>query len=356
MNKIITNSFGIFILLIPLLLLLGLLFNNLSKRSFYPSNGKVEVSRIKSPVKIYFDDFGVPQIMSLNEEDAYFTLGYLHARDRLWQMDLTRRVAEGRLSEIFGASTINFDKLFRTIGINRFCYSWYNKLSPKTKQILDSYTKGVNYFIEANYNNLPVEFDALNFRPEPWKAEHSLMIVRLMGWDLNIAWYTDYIIGEIINKVGVEKTSEIFPDSNTSLYRKPQMEDTTKTDKEKTAAVNFNQIAQLGKDFFNYNEEYRKFFSINGAHVGSNSWVVSGAKSSSGKPMLANDPHLGLQAPSKWYEVYIRGGGLDVRGMSLAGVPGIAIGNNRFISWGLTNLMNDDNDFLILKRDSADNS
>lgn len=356
MNKYLKNISGIIIILLPLVILLGFLFNSLSKRSFYPTSGNISAAGIKSPVKVYFDEFGVPQILAENEDDAYFTLGYVHARDRLWQMDLARRLAEGRLAEIFGRGAISFDKLFRTIGISRFSYNWYNLLSPKSKQILDSYVKGVNKFIETNYDNLPVEFDALNYKPEPWKAEHSLMITRLMAWDLNIAWYTDYILGEVVNQVGIEKTAEMFPDTNFVLYKKPVIEeDSTESEKENASAGNLIHIAALGKGFFNANEEYRKFLNINGSHIGSNAWVVSGERSDFGKPMLGNDPHLGLQTPSKWYEAYIKAGSIDVRGMTIAGVPAVVIGNNKFISWGLTNLMNDDNDFIILKADSTDN-
>ena len=353
MKKIFRISAVVLVIFVPLVLLLGLLFNNLSKRSFYPTSGEINAAGLKSPVKIYFDNFGIPQVFAQNEDDAYFLLGYLHARDRLWQMDLTRRVAEGRLSELFGNISLNYDILFRTIGINRFCYSWYNNISPKSKQILDSYTKGVNNFIETHYDNLPVEFDVLNYRPDPWKPENSLMVARLMGWDLNIAWYTDYVLGEIINKVGIEKTSEIFPDTNIVLFKKPVVEDTIEREKENASVNSLKQIASLGSSFFSVNRDYRKFLGINGAHIGSNAWVISGERTDNGKPMLANDPHLGLQAPSKWYEVYLKGGELDVRGMTIAGAPGVIIGNNRFISWGLTNLMNDDNDYLILNRDST---
>jgi penicillin G amidase len=353
MNKYLKNTTGIIIIIIPLLILIGFFFNSLSKKSFYPTEGIVKVPSLEAPVKVYFDDFGVPQIIAGNEDDAYFILGYMHARDRLWQMDLARRLAEGRLSEIFGSGVMNFDKLFRTIGISRFCYSWYNELSPKSKKILDSYVKGVNTFIESHYDNLPVEFDALNYKPEPWKPENSLMITRLMGWDLNIAWYSDYVLGEIVNKTGLEKTSEMFPDTNIVLFKKPVIEeDSTETDKDKIHGEKLKQISVLGKGFFDFNEEYRKFFNINGSHVGSNAWVISGEKTETGKPFLANDPHLGLQAPSKWYEAYIKGGELDVHGMTIAGVPGVVIGSNKNISWGLTNLMNDDNDFIILKKDS----
>ncbi|MBE2228384.1 MAG: penicillin acylase family protein [Ignavibacteria bacterium] len=373
MNKYVKTFLGIFIIIIPAIIVLGVLFNILSKQSFYPISGEIAVSGLKSQVKVYFDDFGVPHIISQNQEDAYFTQGYLHAQDRLWQMDLTRRVAEGRLSEVFGAQVIEFDKLFRTIGIHRFSYNWYNSISPESKQILTSYTSGVNKFIETHYENLPVEFDALNYRPEPWKPEHSLMLARMMGWDLNIAWYTDYIMGEVLTKTGIEKTSLIFPDTNITIYTKPVIEpaDSTEENKEEKPkkkirsgdetgflenenARYLKQVSLLGKDFFVQNQNYRKFFNINGSHTGSNSWVVSGSRSITGKPILANDPHLALQAPSRWYEMYIKGGKLDVRGMTFPGIPGVVIGSNKTISWGLTNLMNDDNDFIILKRDSAD--
>ena len=287
-------------------------------------------------------------------------------------MDLTRRVAQGRLSEVFGSQVIEFDKLFRTIGIHRFAYSWYSSISPESKQILTSYTAGVNKFIETHYDNMPVEFDAMNYRPEPWKPEHSLMLARMMGWDLNIAWYTDYIMGEVLNKTGIEKTALIFPDTNITIYTKPEPVEIDSTDEndetetpkkwkikketgllENDNAKYLRQVSFLGKDFFEMNQSYRKFFNINVSHTGSNSWVVSGTRSMFGKPILANDPHLALQAPSRWYELYLKGGALDVRGMSFPGIPGVVIGNNKFISWGLTNLMNDDNDFIILKRDSA---
>jgi penicillin G amidase len=372
MNKYVKTFLGSLIVILPALLALGLLFNNLSEKSFYPDSGTIAVQGLKQPVRVYFDDYGVPHVLAQNEEDAFFSMGYMHARDRLFQMDLSRRVAEGRLSEIFGSGVMDFDRLFRTIGIARFSYTWYDSISPKSKAVLDSYTKGVNKFIEVNYKNLPVEFDAMNYRPEPWKPEHSLMLARLMAWDLNIAWYTDYVLGQIVNKVGIEKTSDIFPDTNITIFKKPEpvAVDTLSSEEEtgekkpkkkrrteETGAAEFLQnVASLGKDFFTVNEGYRKFFNINSSHTGSNSWVISGNKSAYGKPILANDPHLALQAPSRWYEIYLKGGEIDVRGMSFPGIPGVVIGNNKFISWGLTNLMNDDNDFIILNRDSSDNN
>ena len=154
MNKILTTFLGVLIILLPLSLTLGLLLNNLSKKSFYPSSGEVKVSGLGSHVKVYFDDYGVPHIFARNEDDMYFAMGYMHAQDRLWQMDLTRRVAEGRLAELFGSSAIEFDKLFRTIGIDKFSYKLHENVSPKTRQMLKSYSDGVNKFMEEHQNNL----------------------------------------------------------------------------------------------------------------------------------------------------------------------------------------------------------
>jgi penicillin amidase len=364
MNKFFKTFLGIIIIFVPLALVLLLVFNGMAKKSFYSVSGETSVSGLGANVKIYFDDYGVPHIFAENEKDMYFAMGYMHAQDRLWQMDLTRRVAEGKLAEILGGNVLEFDKLFRTIGIDKFSYKWYESLNPKSKEILTEYTAGINMFMETHQNNLPVEFDALNYKPEPWKPEHSLMIGRLMGWDLNIAWYTDYIFGEIVNKVGIEKAGEIFPDSTFSLYKKPDstsQKDSTKESRElgtknQMPVLQMQQTASLGKGFFDSYQNYRAFFNINCSHTGSNAWVVSGEKSMTGKPILANDPHLGFQAPSKWYELHMKSNLTDVRGMTIAGVPGVIIGNNRNISWGMTNLMNDDNDFFVMQKDSADNN
>jgi penicillin amidase len=361
MNKYVKAIIGILIIAIPAVLLLGFLFNKLTTKSFYSNSGTVRVKGIKSDVKIYSGDYGVPHIIASSDEDMYFALGYMHAQDRLWQMDLSRRVAEGKLSEIFGSSTIKYDKLFRTIGINRFVYRWYKHISPKSKQILASYTDGVNEFIAKHFDELPVEFDLLNYKPVPWQPENSLMITRMMGWDLNLAWYSDYIMGEIVSKVGLEKASEIFPDSSIAIFRKPIILDSAQIDSLKKldslneiSSSNIRETLALGKDFFRTYESYREFFNINCTHMGSNSWVVSSSKSETGKPILANDPHLAFMAPSKWYEVHLKSKDIDVTGMSIAGVPGVAIGHNNIIAWGLTNLMNDDNDFFLLEKDSAD--
>lgn len=360
--------------MVIVLITLGLLFNGLTKKSFYEESGIVKVKGISNRVNVYKSELGVSHIFAENESDMYFSLGYIHAQDRLWQMDLARRVAEGRLSEIFGKEVLDYDILFRTIGINKTSVRLYEKLSPKSKSILTSYCNGVNYFIENNSKQLPLEFDILNYKPEQWKPEESVMIIRLMGWELNLSWYTDVMFGEIVKKFGIEKAKDFFPDypedapfiiNNLSDKTKSDSSKNNSTINKKTSFNNLNydelekkyiSVSELGNNYFDISKNYRKFFGLEGTHVGSNSWVISGGKTETGKPLLANDPHLALQVPDKWYEVslYDNQKKFTVCGFSIPGVPGIAIGHNDAISWGLTNLMCDDADFYILKKDSVD--
>lgn len=365
-NPYLKNTTGVLVILITIAVTLVILFNRLSNKSFYSENGNVKVKGIYKNVNIYRDDFGVSHIEANNENDLYFALGYTHSQERLWQMDLYRRVAEGKMSEIFGKDVIEYDKLFRTIGINKIAYRFYQNLSPKSKEILNSYTEGVNYFINANIKNLPLEFDILNYKPEKWKPENSIMLIRLMGWELNLSWYTDFMFGEIVKKWGFEKAKDFFPDYPedapfiVSTEKKPtdtKSSDTTKKISETVIENNYKILAELGNDFHKVNLDFRNFFGLVGTHVGSNSWVISGKKSENRKPILANDPHLVLQSPAKWYEVELinKSNGNICGGFSIPGVPGIAIGYNNSISWGITNLMNDDFDFYILRLDSLNN-
>lgn len=365
MRPLFKNIFGILFLLIIVFITVGLLFNSLTKKSFYEESGVTNVKGISSRINIYKTELGVSHIFAENESDMYFTLGYMHAQDRLWQMDLIRRVAEGRLSEILGEDALDYDILFRTIGINKIAFKLYPQLSLKSKSILDSYCKGVNTFIAANSSQLPLEFDILNYKPEEWKPEHSLMVIRLMGWELNMSWYTDVMFGEIVKKFGYEKAKDFFPDypedapfviKNETVKNKQDAESKKNIGSAFDLEKNYSSVSRLGKNYFDVSKNFRMFMGSDGTHIGSNAWVISGNKTESGKPLLANDPHLALMVPSKWYEVsmYDNQKKFSVCGFSIPGAPGIAIGHNDVISWGITNLMCDDSDFMILKKDSSD--
>lgn len=357
LNPILKIVLGVLILAVASLVTLGVLITDLTEKSFYDESGKVSLEGLGQKVTVAKDNFGISHISAANEGDLYFTLGYMHAQDRLWQMDISRRVAEGRLAEIMGQDVLMYDKLFRTLGMDKMASVLYEKISPKSKELLIKYSEGVNSFISNHSKTLPLEFDVLNYKPDLWKPEHSLMIVRLMAWELNIAWYTDYTFGEIVNRFGLDRGTEFFPDYPSDAPHVIKGDTTGKKETPDTlkdvSGINIpppKDISGLGKDFYNTVLSFRKFYGSEGMQFGSNAWVVSGSKSENGKPILANDPHLSLQVPSKWYEVdlYNESTKRNITGFSIPGAPAVVIGTNAVISWGITNLMNDDSDFYVL--------
>lgn len=346
---------GIIIFLVVIIITVIFMFNYLTTKSFYKDEGEIKVKGINNPVKIYMDLYGVPFIEANNEDDMYFSLGYMHAQDRLWQMDIFRRIGEGRLAEIFGAEAVEYDKIFKTLALNELADNLWNNLSDRSKKILLHYCDGVNYFITQHKSSLPFEFDVLNYKPELWKPQHSLLVIRLMGWELNLSWYTDYTFGQIVKKFGFDKALDFFPyypEDAPFIIR-------TETKSSKTSSYQnttnyYSKLAELGDTYFRSIIKFRTYVGIEGTHIGSNCWVVNGNKTETKKPLLANDPHLALTVPTKWYEVTLSNTQSDylVSGFSIPGSPGIAIGMNKYIAWGITNLMNDDADFYLLKYDS----
>ncbi|MFA6457702.1 MAG: penicillin acylase family protein [Bacteroidota bacterium] len=315
------------------------ILRHLVTKSYPDVDGELTVSGLHQPVKIYRDEFGVPHINAQNEYDLFFAQGYVHAQDRLWQMDLTRRAGEGRLSEVLGSSTVKFDKMLKTVGFERIAKELEQQLRPESKEILQAYADGINEFISTHKGKYPIEFDMLNYEPEEWKPVHSLMIARLMAWELNISWHVDVVLGELVAKLGEEKARMVFP---TYPENGPVIVD---------RAADLQHLHGL-RQFASLHEQFKQFFGTTGTHIGSNAWAVSPQKSASGKAMLANDPHLGLSLPAKWYEVHLTGGGMNVAGMSLPGTPLVILGHNTNVAWGFTNVMADDADFYFEKTDS----
>lgn len=310
-------------------------------KSFPQVTGSVTLPGLEHAVTADRDEFGVPRIGAASEHDLLFALGYVHAQDRLWQMDMARRVGSGRLSEVFGSVTLPFDRMFRIVGIRRISEEIEQHITETSRVRLASYAEGVNAFIGAHQGKYPVEFDILGYDPEPWAPVHSIMVGRLMAWELNLSWWTDLTYGEIAARVPLEKMVDIFPPYPASVAPVAQSEDLPRP-------------TGVGMEFLRTAHAFAEFIGHSGMLGGSNAWVVAPAKSASGKVILANDTHLRLQSPAQWYEVALQAPGCDVRGMSIPGVPGIVAGNNRHIAWGMTNVMADDADFYIEQIDSTD--
>ncbi|MFA7289729.1 MAG: penicillin acylase family protein [Melioribacteraceae bacterium] len=302
--------------------------------------GEERVKGISSQIEILTDSLGFPLIKGENELDAIFALGYFHAKERMFQMDIARRAGEGRLSEVLGEKTLQFDKMFRTIGLDRVVKRDFSKIDSYTHIYLEEYSKGVNAYLENNSGNFGLEFDILGYKPEKWKPEHSLLIGKLLAWELNISWWTDITYSILAEKFGADRVREILPDfpENGPFI------------------INGLKIPKEALSLIQTEREFRKFIGSVGTHIGSNNWVVSSSKSKSGKPMIANDPHLAFSAPGKWYFAIIRSKELNVEGFTLPGVPAVVIGKNKDISWAVTNVMSDDADFYLEKLDSTGNN
>lgn len=302
-------------------------------------SGIEKVNNLKNSVSIYRDNFGIPYVYAESKGDLYFALGYLHAQERLFQMDLNRRAGEGRLSEVLGKKTIPFDKMFRTLELAKIAKKHYDDFDDETKNILISYANGVNEFIKNNGHKFTVEFDILGYKPDLWKPENSVLIAKLMAWELNISWWSDIALTHLIQKLGMAKAKEVLPtfDENGPTIIPDGLE-------------NYSNVPL---DLIDVDKNFRELIGAFGTHLGSNNWVVNGNKSESGKPIIANDPHLSFSAPGKWYIAVLRSPKLNVEGVTLPGVPGVTIGKNQNISWVLTNVMADDADFYIDKLDST---
>lgn len=333
--------FGLSISFIIIFIVAGAIFYNMLSSSLPAYQGIITSSKIISDIEIYRDSFAVPYIFAENDNDAAFALGYVHAQERLFTMDFIRRAGEGRLSEILGDEAVPFDNMFRTVGIKRNILRNYSRIDPSVISLLQSYSDGVNAYIEERKGNYSIEFDVLGYQPEKWKPLHSLIIIKMMAWELNMSWWTDLTFSELIQKLGEKKALEILPDY-------PENAPTIIAD-------NFKYLSAINSSLVETDKAFRNFIGWTGTHIGSNNWVVNANKSTSGKPIIANDPHLAFSAPGKWFAATVNSKeGWETSGVTLPGVPGIVIGKGENISWVLTNVMNDDADFYIEKLDSSD--
>ncbi|WP_044642131.1 penicillin acylase family protein [Risungbinella massiliensis] len=285
--------------------------------------GELTISGLMAPVQVIRDERGVPHIIAQNDHDLYLAQGYVTAQDRLFQMDLSRRQASGQLSELFGESALNQDKYFRTLGLRRAAEASYQAYSDSSKQILQWYADGVNAFIQQG--NLPVEFTLLNYQPMRWTPIDSLTIGKFMAFELGGHWEEQAFRSYLLQTFPEDKAKELMP----------------------THSLNTPTI--IPKDELDLAKAFAHVTTNNPLN-GSNDWVISGTKTASGKPILADDPHLGLNTPSIWYQTHLQGPEVNVSGVIFAGIPGIILGHNEHIAWGVTNTGPDVQDLYIEKR------
>lgn len=335
----IVGRFVVFILLPFIIVGLWLTFHLLD--SLPDGELAYDIASISRDVSITRDANGLVKIQAQTDNDAYFALGFAHAQDRMWQLELQRRITSGRLSEVFGADSLSSDIWFRTLGLHQSAEKAWHVLSPQAKQSLTSYSAGINAWLDKT-DSLPLEFSLLDITPEPWQVLDSLAWTKLFALDLS-----SNLADEIARLLTVSRLSE---QQSASLFESIQYSQDISM--KPLNADEQSGLAQL----LNLQDKLESDLSIGGRFVGSNGWVVAPKATVDNKTILANDPHLGLQIPSLWYAAKLKGDTINASGMTLVGLPLIIFGHNQHIAWGGTNMMADSQDLFFEQVNVEDRS
>jgi penicillin amidase len=342
--KILKRILTILLVVIVLAVAGGMIFLNSVKRRAVPDyNATVDLDNLSAPVTVFRDSLGIPHIYAGNEEDLYRTVGYVMATDRLWQMDLMRRITTGRLSEVLDPGLVEADRLFRALEFTKKSRQVIARTDPEILRCMEAFTDGINQFIKQNQKKLSFEFTMLGYKPDLWELEHTFNLIGYMAWDLSSGWNTDMALYKIQQVVSDTLFSELLPDMK--YHTIPVFPDFMLSDGslEMQSAMNdaIGIIETLGLQVFE----------------ASNNWAVSGKKSETGMPIMANDMHLGLMSPGIWYQMHqVIEGKLNVTGVALPGSPYIIAGHNEDIAWGMTNVTVDDLDFYLETINPADSN
>ncbi|WP_164880950.1 penicillin acylase family protein [Aestuariirhabdus litorea] len=300
-------------------------------------SGQLHLTGLGGPVEVLFDDFGIPHIYAHTREDAQRALGYLHAQDRLFQMDLLRRIGAGTLAELFGETMVDTDRFFRTLGVNRYAAQLAGRMrqAPELPQnrLARAYQDGINHYIATRAK--PLEYQILRVDPEPFRLEDIGHTMGYMAYSFAGAFKTDPLYHWIGQQLGERYLADLAPVYLEGAFTTEAHRVTTRPAAGSDALLSLSeQVLRINRDLFPA-----------GHFIGSNSWVLAPERTASGKPILANDPHIGIAVPAVWYEAHISTPDFELYGHYLAGIPFAVLGNSRYHAWGLTMFENDDIDF-----------
>lgn len=307
-------------------------FSWLSKRSLPQATGAFTLKGLEGRVEIIRDRWGVPHITAGSIYDGFFAQGFVHAQDRLWQMDLNRRVSEGRLSELIGGKTLETDRIARVFGFDRLGQKDWDEVDPLQKALVEAYTAGVNALLEHPNFKPPIEYTLLRHSPEPWTTRDSMAFVRFMLWKLSYAWHGELVRAQLIAEVGPEAAAELevhYPSECPVML---------------PDGLEFNRL-----DLDGLLKAVKGPFLSRGK--GSNAWAVAGRLTEGGHPLMANDIHLEAALPSVWYEAHLHCDQFNVTGVTLPGLPLVVVGHNEHIAWGMTLAFSDCEDLFVERFD-----
>ncbi len=305
-------------------------------------SGSLPLAQLSAAVNVHYDERGVPHIQAQTELDAYRALGYVHAQDRLFQMEIMRRLARGELSEILGPATVKLDRLFRTLRLHQHAQQYVQKLDPNSApvQALQAYLDGINQFQAQGAQ--PVEFDLLGISPRPYSMEDTISIAGYLAYSFAAAFRTEPTLSYIRQELGADYL-KIFDLSTPSAGALPEQAQLALNSSDWT---HLHSLAQLSQQAL-FDAGLPQF-------EGSNAWVLDGSKTASGKPLLAGDPHISFSAPAVWYEAHLQAPGFELYGHFQALNPFALLGHNQDFGWSITMFQNDDLDLIALKKNPAD--
>lgn len=337
-----------------------------ARRSFPQWDGEVQLRGLDGVVEIYRDAYGIPHIFATTAHDLFFSQGYVHAQDRFWQMDFWRHIGSGRLSEMLGAAMVEDDQFLRNLGWERIAKQEYEMMDDEMRSILQAYADGVNaYLAEHQGSELSLEYAivkllAPEYQPEPWQPIHTITWAKVMAWDLKGNLGEEIERAILLSALSEQQVDELFPPYPAEHpVIVPEFSPQARLNQPFSAARrNYTEHALLLNTYKRLAQKFAaidEFIRSQGEGLGSNNWVISGKLTATGTPILANDPHLGVQIPSIWYEIGLYCVTLSedcpyrVTGFSFAGAPGVIIGHNQHIAWGMTNVGPDVIDLYIEK-------
>lgn len=298
-----------------------------SRRALPQTDGEARLAGLTAPVVVRRDALGVPHLHASSLPDLVRAQGYVTAQDRMWQMDLLRRRAEGQLAEAFGEPALLADREIRTLGLADAARRALPLVPPEVRVLLDAYAEGVNAWLSAHQDSLPLEFHLLRYAPRRWEAVDSLAVGKLLAMDLAQGWEDEALAATVLDRLPADVRAMLFP----KIFANDRI------------LVGHDEPVALPASS-----------AVEETSRGSNDWVLSGAHTASGRPILANDPHLALGVPSIWSAVHLTSPEVDVAGVVLPGTPGVTIGRNRRIAWGCTNVHDDSADLYVEEFDPRD--
>ncbi len=307
------------------------------------TEGRLRIEGLHAALEVERDAHGIPTIRAANDEDAWFGLGFVHAQDRLWQLETHRRIAAGELAEAFGAAAVETDRFVRILGVRRRAEQQWQQASPAVRQMLVAYSAGINAYVRQHLRARPPEFLILGLQPQPWSPVDSIAWMTMMAWDLGGNWGSELLRMRLAQRMPVERIQQLLPPYP--------------GDKPLATADYRSLYAQLGLGAAATTASVAALPAIADGAVegaGSNNWVVAGTRSVTGRPLLANDPHLKLTAPALWYFARIEVPGMRVAGATMPGLPTVVLGQNEHLAWGWTNTGPDVQDLYLERVDRGD--